>query len=272
VVATEEHDLVKVSFPTTWGNGQETATFDLQSLADYTFLAEIQFLFSLPNNLETTTLLDNNPDLFTLTVASITGLVEKYGRDSQEVRAGLNLLDAALPKIVNKFSSLYDASTTPIISQIVLLGSHPSSLQSADIRDVLEAIDHVMPTQEGIKEFFPSLYVENAKAIRLCESESEALNLAVAPFGFSVYCPWMPEARNTLSSFTAMSLFQQQNNSNTTGVTSDQVQNYQVALWMSIIMVFILLWIVYSTAGMNFKKDTLLYGTFNPNWEDRKRR
>jgi len=269
VTATEEHDLVNVSFPTTWGNGHETATLDLQSPADYAFLAELQFLYSLPDQLQTTTLLDNNPDLYTLTVASTTGLVEKYGRDSQEVRAALNLLDAALPKIVNKFSSLY---TNPITTQIVLLGSHPSSLQSADIRDVLEAIDHVLPTQEGLKEFFPSLYLENAKAIRLCESESESLNLAVKPFGFSVYCPWMPDARRSLSSFVAMSLFQQQNNSNTTGITSEEVQNYQVALWMSIIIAFILLWVVYATAMMSFKKDTLLYGTFNPNWEDRKRR
>jgi len=218
--------------------------------------------------LQAMTLLDNNPDLYTLTVASTTVLVEKYGRDSQEVRAALNLLDAALPKIVKKFSSLYAA---PITAQIVLLGSHPSSLQSADIRDVLEAIDHVMPSQ-GLKEFFPSLYLENAKAIRLCESESESLNLAVKPFGFSVYCPWMPDARRSLSTFTAMSLFQQQNTSNSTGVTQEEVQNYQICLWMSILIAFILLWIVYETAAMNFKKDTLLYGTFNPNWEDRKRR
>jgi len=200
-------------------------------------------------------------------------LVEKYGRDSQEVRAALNLLDAALPKIVNRFVSLYETSSVPIISQIVLLGSHPSSLQTADTREVLEAIDHVMPTQEGIKEFFPSLYLENAQAIRICESESEGLNIAVKPFGFTVHCPWMESAKKSLSSYNTMSLFAMNApNNNTNATTAGDVQRYQIVLWMSVIMGFALFWIVYTTASMSFKKDTLLYGTFNPNWEDRKRR
>jgi len=69
---------------------------------------------------------------------------------------------------VNKFSALYGANavSSSFISQIVLFGSHPSSLQTADTREILAAIDHVMPTQEGIKEFFPSLYVDNAQAAR----------------------------------------------------------------------------------------------------------
>jgi hypothetical protein len=274
VTATTEHDLVRVSFPTTWGNGQETATFDLQSPADYTFLAEVQYIYSLPRRLESMTLLDNSPDLYTLTVASVTGLVEKYGRDSQEVRAALNLLDAALPKIVNRFSALYETSAVPsaMISEIVLLGSHPSSLQTADTREILEAIDHVMPTQEGIKEFFPSLYLENSQAIRLCESGSEALSLAVKPFGYSVYCPWEAVAKKSLASFQPMSLFALAANTSNSTVTSNDVQRYQIVLWMSIIMSFALFWIILTTASMSFKKDTLLYGTFNPNWEDRKRR
>jgi len=61
-------------------------------------------------------------------------------------------------------------------------------------------------------------------------------------------------------------------NGTTNATTANDVQRYQIVLWMSVIMAFALFWIVYATISMSFKKDTLLYGTFNPNWEDRKRR
>jgi hypothetical protein len=50
------------------------------------------------------------------------------------------------------------------------------------------------------------------------------------------------------------------------------IQRYQIALWISVLLVVIALSAVYSLAFMDFKKDTILYSSFNPNWEERKRR
>ena len=50
------------------------------------------------------------------------------------------------------------------------------------------------------------------------------------------------------------------------------IQRYQISLWVSIGLVLIALSAVYSLAFMEFKKDTILYSSFNPNWEERKRR
>jgi len=47
---------------------------------------------------------------------------------------------------------------------------------------------------------------------------------------------------------------------------------FQIVLWISILLALTLISAVWSLATMQFKKDTMLYSSFNPNWEDRKRR
>lgn len=49
--------------------------------------------------------------------------------------------------------------------------------------------------------------------------------------------------------------------------TDQQVINYHISLWTSIGLTFAAIFAAYSIGGMNFKKDTLLYSTFNPKWE-----
>ena len=52
----------------------------------------------------------------------------------------------------------------------------------------------------------------------------------------------------------------------------DDIQRYQIVLWFSILISLVAIAAVYQLAFMSFKKDTMLYSSFNPNWEDRKRR
>jgi len=52
----------------------------------------------------------------------------------------------------------------------------------------------------------------------------------------------------------------------------DDIQRYQIVLWFSILISLVAIAAVYQIAFMSFKKDTMLYSSFNPNWEDRKRR
>jgi len=54
------------------------------------------------------------------------------------------------------------------------------------------------------------------------------------------------------------------------GTTS--VFRYQIVLWLCILLALWVFGAAYSLAFMTFKKDSLLYSTFNPSWEDRKRK
>jgi hypothetical protein len=51
----------------------------------------------------------------------------------------------------------------------------------------------------------------------------------------------------------------------------DDIQRYQIVLWFSIVAAFVLIAAVYQLALMAFKKDTMLYSSFNPNWEGKRR-
>jgi len=215
---------------------------------------------------------DSAPDLISITLASTTNLVETYGRDSLQVRGALHLLDTLLPIVSTQFSSLWNGA---MLGEIVLLGSHQSSLQTADTRDVIERISHLMPKLEGISDFFPSLYLDRTQASRICVSEPELLINALQPYGFHVYCPSVVQSQTYykenlyhFSPFVLMAI----NNSNNTGPTDNDIQRFQIVLWMSIIMAFAVYWAAYAIGFMSFKKDSLLYSTFNPGWEDRKRR
>jgi len=267
-------DQVTVAFPSTWGTGNDETSFDLQAKADYAFFAELQYMYELPGLLSSNGLQsDNSPDLISLTAASLTGLIEKYGRESQEVRAAMHILNAALPKILNKYYTLYDDG---VIGEVVLLGSHAASFQTSDTRELLQALSSIMPKQDGIKDYFPSLYLDDTTATRLCSSEHEVLPLTVQPYGYSVYCPWLSLATRKTSfaihPYVLMASSGAARNSTNSTVTDSDIQIFQVVLWISIIMAYALYWAIYTIGFMSFKKDTLLYSTFNPGWEDRKRR
>ena len=49
-------------------------------------------------------------------------------------------------------------------------------------------------------------------------------------------------------------------------VTDQDVARYQIVLWFSISFTFVLFFALTSIVGMSFKKDTLMYGDFNPEW------
>lgn len=54
-------------------------------------------------------------------------------------------------------------------------------------------------------------------------------------------------------------------------VTPGEVDRFHIVLWLSVLISLALLAALYNLAFMSFKKDELLYGTFNPGWEHRKR-
>jgi len=92
--------------------------------------------------------------------------------------------------------------------------------------------------------------------------------------GFDAYCPSVPSlslSPQTMSFLTmsAEILDAQAAVSNSTQVVT--VQHFQIFLWTSILLVVVLLWALCAMCNMTIKKDPLIYSTFNPKWEDRKR-
>jgi len=263
--------MIEVEFPGIWGSEKDTATFDISHPVNYKFFAELQYVSNLPGVLKNEEikpyLSDHAPDLLGITISSTTSLVDTYGRDSLQLRAALHLLDTLLPFVWTRTNKLWDG----MIGEIVLLGSHQSSVQTADKRDVIERISHLMPKLEGVSNYFPSLYLSSEEASRICLSEPNLFPNALQPFGFHVYCPSLLHSQSLYrySPYVLMSVGS--TSSNSTTPTSNDVQRFQIILWMSIIMAFAVYWAVYTIGFMKFKKDSLLYSTFNPGWEDRKR-
>jgi len=78
--------------------------------------------------------------------------------------------------------------------------------------------------------------------------------------------------------FSRNLIFAQSNNTTTNGFPDGtfpkqiSIERYQIVLWTSIMLVLTLLAAIWGLLTMKFKKDTMLYSTFNPAWEDRKRR
>jgi len=270
VTAKVNGEQVTVTYPTGWGTGAEKATYDLSVPEEYVVFAELQYAHSLAGRLNVVGPLhalveDDTPDMFSLTFSSLTGLIEKYGRESPEVNGAVHLIDAALPKLVQSFSSLYPGR---MATEVVLLGSHDSVLQAVDHRAVVDHIHQLMPSQKGVMEFFPYLYVDPAHAPQLSQV-CDVMSLKLQEQGFSVYCP---QAQSAFAPAVRFSTFAVGAPGNSTFPTYNEINLYQIELWVSLAGVFVVGWAVYTIGWMTFKKDTLLYSTFNPNWEgDRKR-
>jgi hypothetical protein len=58
----------------------------------------------------------------------------------------------------------------------------------------------------------------------------------------------------------------QSSTTSTSVVTSADVETFQIATWFSISWFFALFFTVTGIAGLRFKKDTMMYGDFNPDW------
>ncbi len=52
---------------------------------------------------------------------------------------------------------------------------------------------------------------------------------------------------------------------------ADDLERYQIVLWFSVGIAVVAVAAVYQLAFMSFKKDTMLYSSFNPNWEGKRR-
>jgi len=255
-------------------DGTKTVAFDLSVPEEFALFAELHYALTLPSVLSHPELLplvqDSIPDLYSVSFSSLTGLIEKYGRESPQFIAAVKLVDASLPQVVDRFAALYPES---LAAEIVLLGSHPTMLASTDMREVIAQLQRALPTQEGVAEYLPYVYLpqSNTHLSRICE----VLNLQLSSTGFSAYCPQVAPTFTQFAETNDYDIDLQTINGNVlvnyTKPDQRTIEDWQIFLWVSIILFVLLITIVYSTMYMDIRKDSILYGNFNPNWEDRKK-
>jgi hypothetical protein len=298
---------VTVTYSDEDGNSPKV-TFDLSVDANRALFAELQYFYTLGSTLEQTARLkqmvdDDVPDLYAISMASVKGVMNKYGHMSPEYAGALHVTDAAVRMLLNKFQSLYPNS---LFSQVMLYGSRPAQ---PDPRPLLEDIQRLLPNQDGVSsmseylQYFPSLYIQGARTVDqdTCQTLNRQLN---EKFGFSAYCPYNSKESGVAAhaglkteelkqdatsaptdpilpvpsvNAKAKTTKPSSTSSATVGApvdapTQEDIARYQIVLWFSIAFALVLLFSTYALAFMSFKKDTLLYSTFNPNWEDRKKR
>lgn len=250
--------------------------FNLNNKADRTFFAELQYVHDLPQKLKSVhniekKLNDKHQDFLSISFSSITSLIDTHGREAEQVKGALNLLDAAYPSFMASYATLFNKPASHMQS-LILLGSHKSVLDNKDNRQVMKTIAHIVgQSEKDVQQHFPNIYMKHNK--KNAQKACAELNKELYALGYFAFCP------HDTHSFVSMAATISNSSGNTSGgnstwnyPTGAQVRTYQIVLWLSILLVFVIYSAVYALAYMDFKKDTMLYSSFNPNWEDRKRR
>jgi len=147
-----------------------------------------------------------------------------------------------------------------MLTEVVALGS-PVNMEPA-----LRKVQELAPELSGLADYFPAVYVPQSNA-RVCEAIQNGLkgtsfeatcylSNSIAAQGRSLLADEDVTLAPTVTPFP--------------GISDTERDAYQIMVWVSVAAAFVVLFAFYSTAFMGFKKDTLLYSSFNPKWDDRK--
>jgi len=277
---SRDTNTVVVTYPLQ-DQSSHTVTFHLNRPEDNGLFTELMYgekMSTLFSSSFPTLINDDIPDSYTFTLSSLSPILEKYGRSSPQFVSSLILVDLAIGKILNQMSSLYSGR---MVTEIILMGSHPSIRSPMDTRTVFAQLSRLLPNKynnnnnnddnNDMLKYYPNIYIDTANTD--LNDICRVLSMELSPSGVDVFCPSFSEASllatTELLSNNPMHPMATASSTNTTTI---RIANYQITLWLSITLVLTLLAAIYALAFMSFKKDTLLYSTFNPNWEERKRR
>eukprot|EP01006_Ploeotia_vitrea_P038045 TRINITY_DN66198_c9_g2_i3.p1 TRINITY_DN66198_c9_g2~~TRINITY_DN66198_c9_g2_i3.p1 ORF type:complete len:551 (-),score=295.41 TRINITY_DN66198_c9_g2_i3:71-1723(-) len=252
-------------------------TLDATQDEVFRLFAEVEYALSLPSMLRhdmAAMVSDDVPDLFSVSFSTLSGIAARFGRDSQEFLAAARLIDAALPLVIKEFEKLYPRR---LVAQLVVLGEAAPAVapQTQVPQGLLTTVDQVLPHNQ-LRQSFPFVFVDAAtradtKVLAgLCRKLATLIVADHSTTGIEVYCPRVHFEQSALSDEVPISSFIELGA--TTAVQPADVQRYQIVLWLSILLGFVVLAAAYALAFMETDKDTLLYSKFNPNSDDRKRR
>lgn len=263
VSAAATDGKVTVSYPGGWNDRQEQVKFDLDFSEEAHLFMELQYvdavLSLLGTNQELAALVkDDYPDLLSVTLTSITSLVDKYGRESVEVIGALHLVDALIPKFLDSVANLYNRR---VVAEVLLMGSHSSFVSATDRRKLFQDLHVLLPHEGHLPQFFPLLYVNSSQLSTVCEM----LSLRLHELKYQVFCP------SSITGTMTDARFLTQSEEQVLKVDEADIALYHIVLWSSLGGAFTVLAVVYSMMYMSFKKDPMLYTSLPPEKSEAKK-
>lgn len=277
-----ENSKVKIS------QGQTAVVFNLSNGKDLLFFAELQYIHSLPELLHssqqlTDLVLDSFPDALAINIGSTNAFANSVHGSNQKFEFSLMLLDAALPSFLHRLYALYPNRA---IGELVGLGS-PAQVQLDNENAFAGSIVPFAQFDAQWEQYFPMFYTSTI----LSEDSCEQLNKAMQQFGLDAKCmqttqtqQFHEQSADNRAFFESQSTVHVVNGVfNSTGnltyvfiptyyPSEGGIEKFQIVLWVCVLLAVVLAGVIYSSAYMSFKKDTMLYSTFNPRWEDKKHR
>jgi len=194
--------------------------------------------------------MDDIPDLFTFSFASIKKIGLKYGMDSANYRAVIYLIDEAIVSAIRSLSSIYG---NKLAAQIVFMGPTADQVLAANTNARIEvglATIHTV-RRDVFDNNFPSLYVvDHSKHYETC-------NTLELLYKYDVYCATELDAE-------VLDLFPPLTNQTTNStVYGKDAATFQICLWIPIILVLGMLAVIIAFCNMDVGADSMLYRSTN---------
>jgi len=231
-------------------------------------LEEIKYLSVLPKTLREamhSRTQDASPDFYSVSISSWRQVKNTLVGD--RLVAATKLLDASIGAFFSSMSELYD---NELVGELILFPDTytqtASSVVAERLSHVEAAIYSILGSETLVLPMTPvSLSVDLGD--ELIEKLCSRLNEVVASEEFDIECIGYDSSISLLS---IRELIRSTEKVEALAVEPTQVDEFQVVLWLSIILISTLFFAVWALANMENKRDTLLYSKFNPNWQHRK--
>jgi len=234
-------------------NNEVMAVFDLEKKEDFQFLAELEFLQNMVQQLQENEIYsqftkDNIPDLFSFCFASLKAL--KQNSDSAKFSFAVQLIDQTLIQVYHKLSTIYDGK---ISLEVVFLGT-PAFEKLAEDKELKTRLFSLLKDSVNKNIFdlyFPSIYLTTTSNQDLCQRVREEIeNEVICTNHFSS----VTSVKNYVRSITSVEQ---------TDVLDDATA-FQTVLWISIILFLAVIAASYSLFQMELPADSILYRTSAP--------
>jgi len=228
---------------------ESKAVFDLNSMEDFFFLAEITFLQNMAQVLgekqEFLSLInDNVPDLFAFSFASLKALRARNSVDSKKFVAAMELLDDTLMSVFEKLSNLYAGK---IAFEFVFLGTpaYEKLAEDQNLKGKLFSLLKDTVNKQVFDTYFPSIYLQkNTNQDNICMRVREEIENEVICTDHYSHVPTVIELRAV---------------ANTTDTDYNaNATTFQTVLWMSIIMLLFLYGAVWAIYSLDMGSDSIL--------------
>jgi hypothetical protein len=222
------------------------ASFNLDNEEDFMFVVELLMAYELNSQFDSKTFkqlaYDEAPDHFSISFSSLKSIIKKYGSESAHCSLALDLIDRIIADLIQHAEKLYEGR---ICSEVVVVGHNKE-------QDQLNTL--ILDSLKGVS-FFGSIDQTSLPQIHFTTTPQapvlEELRAATKDTNLQVIHQYSRPIFHKRSFDVALA-------SNKT-ITPSQLAQFQICLWVPIVVSIVLIIVVASMFDMNSGKDSLLY-------------